>query len=163
GDGTYSERADQAQAGELLGNFIPVVHTLTGTFIWDLPDVHSSESALKTLGYLVNDWQLSGMWTGSTGAAYTAGVSYQGGATGDGRVALASQERRLRRGHRLSGTAHAAGPNPFHLLAMSLTRRQFRRLALAGLPASAFLARSESIFGAFLQSKPSSLIDGVQI
>jgi len=46
---------------------------------------------------------------------------------------------------------------------MTLTRRQFGKLALAGLPASAVLARSESIFGAFLQSKPNSLIDGVQI
>ena len=39
---------------------------------------------MKTLGYIVNDWQLSGVWTGTTGAAYTVGVSYQGGATGNG-------------------------------------------------------------------------------
>ena len=46
---------------------------------------------------------------------------------------------------------------------MSYTRREFGRLALAGLPAAALLGRSESIFGAFLQAKPNSLINGVQI
>src|ERR1051326_9163095 len=46
---------------------------------------------------------------------------------------------------------------------MSYTRREFGKLALAGLPAAAVLGRSESIFGAFLQGKPNSLINGVQI
>jgi sugar phosphate isomerase/epimerase len=58
---------------------------------------------------------------------------------------------------------------------MSYTRREFGKLALAGLPATAILGRSESIFGAFArpsrlegpsagqQAKPNSLIDGVQI
>jgi sugar phosphate isomerase/epimerase len=47
---------------------------------------------------------------------------------------------------------------------MSYSRREFGKLALAGLPAAAMLGRSESIFGAFgAQAKPNSLIDGVQI
>jgi hypothetical protein len=46
---------------------------------------------------------------------------------------------------------------------MSYTRREFGKLALAGLPAAAVLGRSESIFSAFLQAKPNSLINGVQI
>ena len=47
---------------------------------------------------------------------------------------------------------------------MSISRREFGRLALAGLPAAALLGRSEPIFGAFaLQPKPNSLINGVQI
>jgi sugar phosphate isomerase/epimerase len=46
---------------------------------------------------------------------------------------------------------------------MSCTRREFGKLALASLPAAAILGRGESIFGAFAQSKPNSLIDGVQI
>jgi len=45
---------------------------------------------------------------------------------------------------------------------MPFTRREFGKLALAGVPA-ALLTRNESIFGAFLQAKPNSLIDGVQI
>ena len=46
---------------------------------------------------------------------------------------------------------------------MSYTRREFGKLALAGLPAAAMLGHSESIFGALAQAKPNSLIDGVQI
>jgi hypothetical protein len=78
-DGTYSERADQAQADQLLGNFIPVRQTLKGNFVWALPKIQSSEPVLRTLGYIANDWQVSGVWTGTTGAAYTVGVSYQNG------------------------------------------------------------------------------------
>ena len=47
---------------------------------------------------------------------------------------------------------------------MSYTRREFGKLAIAGLPAAAMLGRSESIFGAFAQSaKPNSVFNGVQI
>src|SRR5262245_25184904 len=46
---------------------------------------------------------------------------------------------------------------------MSYTRREFGKLALAGLPAAAVIGHTESIFGAFAQSKPNSLINGVQI
>src|SRR5947208_4264764 len=46
---------------------------------------------------------------------------------------------------------------------MSYTRREFGKLALAGLPAAAVLGRGESMFGAFAQAKPNSLINGVQI
>jgi sugar phosphate isomerase/epimerase len=44
-----------------------------------------------------------------------------------------------------------------------LTRREFGKLALAGLPAATVLGSGESIFGAFAQTRPNSLIDGVQI
>ena len=47
---------------------------------------------------------------------------------------------------------------------MSYTRREFGKLAIAGLPAAAVLGTSKSIFGAFAQAaKPNSLINGVQI
>ena len=46
---------------------------------------------------------------------------------------------------------------------MSYTRREFGKLALAGLPAVVVLGRTDSIFGAFAQAKPNSLISGVQI
>lgn len=83
-DGTLSERSDQAQADALMGNFIPVAHNLKGNFVWDLPNIHNAEGAMRMLAYLANDWQLSGVWTASTGAAYTVSTSYQGGATGNG-------------------------------------------------------------------------------
>jgi sugar phosphate isomerase/epimerase len=46
---------------------------------------------------------------------------------------------------------------------MSYTRREFGKLALAGLPAAAFLGRSESLFGALAQARPNSVVGGVQI
>jgi len=46
---------------------------------------------------------------------------------------------------------------------MSYTRREFGKIALAGLPGAAVGARAESLFGAFAQAKPNSLVDGVQI
>ena len=47
---------------------------------------------------------------------------------------------------------------------MSYSRREFGKLALAGLPAAALLGRSESIFGlGAAQAKPNSRIGGVQI
>ena len=45
---------------------------------------------------------------------------------------------------------------------MSYTRREFGKLALAGLPAATVLG-SADVFGAFMQAKPNSLINGVQI
>jgi sugar phosphate isomerase/epimerase len=46
---------------------------------------------------------------------------------------------------------------------MLYSRREMGKLALAGLPAAAVFGTTESIFGAFAQAKPNSLIDGVQI
>jgi sugar phosphate isomerase/epimerase len=46
---------------------------------------------------------------------------------------------------------------------MSYTRREFGRLALAGLPAAAVAGRGDSIFGALLQTRPNSVVNGVQI
>ena len=42
-DGTWSYRADQAEADELLGNNNPVAHTMKANFVWDLPDLKSSQ------------------------------------------------------------------------------------------------------------------------
>jgi hypothetical protein len=48
------------------------------------------------------------------------------------------------------------------MILKSLTRREFGQLALAGLPATAFLGTP--LFGARpFQAKPNSLINGVQI
>src|SRR3954469_3280433 len=46
---------------------------------------------------------------------------------------------------------------------MSFTRREFGKLALAGIPSAAVLARTESLFGAPAQAKPNSVFNGVQI
>ena len=78
-DGSYSVRADQDQAQELLGEVIPIKHHFKGNFVWDLPDLRKDGAALKTLGLLINDWQLSGVWTATTGSAYSAVYSYTSG------------------------------------------------------------------------------------
>jgi len=83
-DGTFEERPDQADADKLFGNFLPVKHNFKGNFVWDLPDYKSDSGSLRVLAAVVNDWQVSGVWTASTGAAYTVATSYQGGATGNG-------------------------------------------------------------------------------
>jgi hypothetical protein len=86
-DGSFSIRDDQAQADELFGTYIPTKHIFKGNFVWDLPDLRRDGAALKTVGYLINDWQLSGIWTASTGGptnngaggAYNIGYSYSSG------------------------------------------------------------------------------------
>ena len=52
---------------------------MKGNFIWDLPDVRGSGSAMRVIGAVLNDWQLSGIWTASTVAPYQIGFSYQSG------------------------------------------------------------------------------------
>jgi len=66
-DGSWSSRPDEQQAWDKLNTFIPNSHILKGNFVWDLPDLHATETAGKVIGYVLNDWQLSGVWTGSTG------------------------------------------------------------------------------------------------
>jgi len=77
-DGQISIRADQAEANARFQTD-PVRHTLKGNFVWDLPDLKSSRSALRAVGLVVNDWQLSGIWTAATGSPYTVGFQYQNG------------------------------------------------------------------------------------
>jgi len=78
-DGSWSYRDDQQQANELLAAAIPQKQIFKGNFVWDLPDVHASGTPMKVVGLIVNDWQLSGVWTGATGSAYTVTYSYSSG------------------------------------------------------------------------------------
>ena len=79
-DGQRVLRADQAEAQELLGNQRTPRHSLQATFVWQIPDiVRSTRPGLRVLGLVVNDWQLSGIWTGTSGSSYTVSQSYQTG------------------------------------------------------------------------------------
>jgi hypothetical protein len=78
-DGSFFFRDDQDEADALLGKNAPSTHIMRANFVWDMPDLKSQKTALRALGYIVNDWQLSGIWQGSTGSGYTVGWSYQGG------------------------------------------------------------------------------------
>jgi hypothetical protein len=87
-DGSYVIRSDQAEADTLLGNNNPVPHTMRAYFVWMLPNVRGTNAAVRAIGKVVNDWQLSGIWSGARVAnfgmnnptsAYTVGFSYQSG------------------------------------------------------------------------------------
>jgi len=78
-DGTIATRADQAQADVLLGDNHPQTHIMRANFIWALPRITSTEGALKGIGYVANDWQLAGIWSGATGSAYNIGFTYTSG------------------------------------------------------------------------------------
>ena len=78
-DRSYSFRDDQAQADELLGQLQMQRNTYKGTFSWDLPDVAPSTSALRVLGAVINDWQLSGVASYQTGNLYNVGYTYTNG------------------------------------------------------------------------------------
>jgi len=85
-DGSYVRRADEADAQKLLGNQFPgnttgaqSTHVMKGSAVWDLPDLHASNTGMKVVGHIINDWQLSTIWTGLTGAPYSVTYSYQSG------------------------------------------------------------------------------------
>jgi len=80
-DGTFAERADQAQADALLGNFVPTRHTLKGDFVYAIPFVKWNKDSVptKALNLVTRDWQLSGIWQAHSGNAFTAGYSFADG------------------------------------------------------------------------------------
>jgi hypothetical protein len=78
-DGSYFIRDDQSTADALFGTDISQVHILKAHFVWDLPDLTSSQPVLRAVGFAINDWQLSGIWTGATGASYSINFGYQSG------------------------------------------------------------------------------------
>ena len=77
-DGTVTVRGDQAKAEELLGNNNPQAHIMRANFIWQLPTLEASGGAMAVVGHIVNDWSLSGIWTGATASAYSVTSTYQG-------------------------------------------------------------------------------------
>jgi len=77
-DGTVTVRGDQAKAEDLLGNNNPQAHIMRANFVWQLPKLDASGGAMAVLAYIVNDWSLSGIWTGATASAYSVSSTYQG-------------------------------------------------------------------------------------
>jgi len=75
-DGTITVRSDQARAQELLGDNHPQTHIMRGNVIWQLPKLHSDSTVTRAIGYVVNDWNLAGIWSGATGASYSAAFTY---------------------------------------------------------------------------------------
>jgi hypothetical protein len=76
---TVGVRSDQDQAQELLGNRNPRLHQMKANFSYQLPSLLKTSPARRAAGYLLNDWQLSGILTGISGDAYAIGYSYASG------------------------------------------------------------------------------------
>jgi hypothetical protein len=76
-DGSFRNRSDQERVDELLSNVGVRRHVVKGHFVWDLPDVHRRTGAWKVIAAAANDWQLSGVFTGGSGAPYDATYTYQ--------------------------------------------------------------------------------------
>jgi hypothetical protein len=78
-DGSVSVRADQAQYEEQFKQLNLQRHVAKANAVWDMPDLTTSGAGAgkKTLGYIINDWQLSGIWTGNSGNRYDLGYSFQ--------------------------------------------------------------------------------------
>ena len=78
GDGSVSIRSDQAAYEDLFSELNLQRHLFKANFVWDLPKLPPSNGAAKAIGYVINDWQLSGLFTGGSGNRYDLGFSYQG-------------------------------------------------------------------------------------
>ena len=75
-DGSVSIRADQADYEKLLQDLNLQRHLMKANFVWDLPKLPTSNTGLKVAGLIVNDWQLSGLFTAGSGNRYDLSYSY---------------------------------------------------------------------------------------
>ena len=50
---------------------------IKANFVWQLPKLDGSTGASRSVGAIVNNWQLSGVFTGGSGLPYDARYSYQ--------------------------------------------------------------------------------------
>ena len=76
-DGSYSIRADQAQYEDLNKTLDYSKHLLKANFVWDLPDVQADTGAQRVVAAILNDWQVSGIWTGGSRGRYDLDYRYQ--------------------------------------------------------------------------------------
>jgi hypothetical protein len=76
-DGSISERADQQAYEDLNKGLATQPHVLRANFVWDMPDLVADGGVKRTIGYIVNDWQLSGLANLSSGTNYDLSFAYQ--------------------------------------------------------------------------------------
>jgi len=73
-DGTITTRADQAQYEALNETLDRRPHIVKANAVWDLPNVPQSFGSIGKA--ILNDWQLSGVFTGGSGPAYDLTHTY---------------------------------------------------------------------------------------
>ena len=78
-DGTISTRSDQDQYEKLNEMLNLQRHYVKANWVWDLPDYNADNTPAKVLGAVINNWQVSGLFTGGSGGRYDLGYSYQSG------------------------------------------------------------------------------------
>ncbi len=82
GKGGVTIRADQAEletvisAGATGSGSSDQTHVARVNFVWDLPDLSTGTAAQRAIGYVLNDWQLSGVWNAASGIPYSLGYTY---------------------------------------------------------------------------------------
>jgi hypothetical protein len=75
-DGSYSVRSDQAEYEELNKDMGNRPHVIKMNAVWELPKLSDASPALRAVGYVVNNWQVSGVLTAGSGAPYDATFLY---------------------------------------------------------------------------------------
>jgi hypothetical protein len=78
-DGTIGIASDQAERDAVIKNVGLRRHIVKANFVWELPTVRASDGLWRAVGVAVNGWQLSGVFTGGSGAPYDATYTYQSG------------------------------------------------------------------------------------
>jgi hypothetical protein len=76
-DGTIAISPVQAEDDAVITNVGLRRRILKAHFTWDLPDFEGASIPMRALGLLASGWQLSGVFTGDSGAPYDATFSYQ--------------------------------------------------------------------------------------
>jgi hypothetical protein len=120
-DGSYSVREDQAEFERLMRNTGNRPHIIRGNFVWDLPDLKGDTPMAKAVGVIANDWQLSGVYSGSSGTPFDATYAYNSGGNSVNLTGSPSYGARIRvigdpgsgcsdDPYRLFNTAAFAGP-----------------------------------------------------
>ena len=69
-------RADQAEYEALNNQLNLQRHLLKANWVWSLPKVPTGSAGMKVVGAVVNDWQLSGLYSLTSGNRYDLGFSY---------------------------------------------------------------------------------------
>jgi hypothetical protein len=75
-DGSLALRSDQAEYEKLNEQLNLQRHLIKANWVWDLPDWKSTSPAGRIVGAVINDWQVSGLFTGGSGNRYDLGYSY---------------------------------------------------------------------------------------
>ena len=78
-DGKVSVSPANEKYEELMKTLDPRPHFLKANAVWSIPGTSPDKGAF--LRYLTNDWQISGVLTAASGAAYTLGYSYNSNGT----------------------------------------------------------------------------------